>query len=162
MKKSKLMIVEGALVIITLVLAVLWIRDPSKNYEPYTILCGGLIAFVDILRRRQPYEEPHEPQEVLGEDPIPTDVIDPVALELLDLVESEEDIESRGIVEISQEVQPGVTNFFTKLQYSGSPVAMKSRSFRKGIEELIHRNWLYPAEYNESTNTITYEYRVQE
>jgi hypothetical protein len=159
MNKSILMIVEAVLILITLTLAVLWIQEPSKNYEPYTIICGCLIGLVEVLRRRIATDEHQEPAIDLPER---SEVIDPIAIELLELIESEEDIDIRGIVEICVENQPGMTAFFTKLQYSGGPAAMKSRLFRNGIDELIQRKRLYAGEYSDSTNTITYEYQPEE
>lgn len=83
-----------------------------------------------------------------------------VAREILELIEKEPDPEQRGIVEILQEVQPGFTHFFPKIQYGGSPLGIKSRLFRQGIAELVSTEHLFPPELNPSTNTRTYEYRI--
>ena len=81
------------------------------------------------------------------------------AKEFLRLIEEESDPDSRGIVEILQEVEPGQTCFFPKIQYSGNPSSMKTRLFRDHIAQLIAHNHLFPPEHNPSTDTRTYEYR---
>jgi hypothetical protein len=86
----------------------------------------------------------------------------PVAKELLELIEQEPDSEKRGIVEILQEVEPGITRFFRRIQYSGlSSVGMKTRLFRQAIGELVSAERIFPPEFNPSTNTRTYEYQVR-
>ncbi len=84
-----------------------------------------------------------------------------VAQEILDLIEQEPDPEQRGIVEILQEIEPGFTNFFPKIQYGGNPKKLKSRLFREAIAELISAQRLFQPEYNASTNTQTYEYKIR-
>lgn len=83
------------------------------------------------------------------------------AQQFLDLIEQEPDPEKRGIVEIIKEIQPGVTRFFPRIQYSGGPTPMKSRLFRQAVAELISAERLLPPEFNPSTNTRTYEYLVR-
>jgi hypothetical protein len=78
--------------------------------------------------------------------------------ELLEMIQNETDNDERGLVEICGEITPGVTHFFPKLQYGGSPAGMKSRLFREGVAELVELGWLYPPEDNESTNTKTYDW----
>lgn len=46
-----LVVFEFAALIATVVLAVLWIRDSSGNYEPWTVLCGVVFAITEIYRR---------------------------------------------------------------------------------------------------------------
>ncbi len=46
-----LVVVEIITAITTAVLAVMWIRDPSGNYEPWTIICGVVFGGVEIYRR---------------------------------------------------------------------------------------------------------------
>jgi TIR domain len=84
----------------------------------------------------------------------------PVAQEILDLIEQEPDSEKRGIVEILKEVQPGITHFFPRIQYAGSPKSMKTRLFRGAVGELVSANILFPPEHNPSRNTQTYEYQL--
>jgi hypothetical protein len=78
--------------------------------------------------------------------------------ELLNLIHNEADAEMRGLVEIRKEIMPGTTHFFPKIQYSGSPLAIKTRHFREGVSELVSLRWVRPPEDNPSTNTRTYEY----
>jgi hypothetical protein len=85
----------------------------------------------------------------------------PVAKEILDLIEQEPDPEKRGIVEILKEVQPGITHFFSRIQYAGSPKAMKTRLFRQAVGDLVSAELLFPPEHNPSRNTQTYEYRLR-
>ena len=42
---------EIAAFIATAVLAILWIRDPNGNYEPWTILCGLVVGITETFRR---------------------------------------------------------------------------------------------------------------
>jgi hypothetical protein len=84
----------------------------------------------------------------------------PAAQEILDLIEQEPDSEKRGIVEILKEVQPGITHFFPRIQYAGSPISMKTRLFRQAVGELVSADRLFPPERNPSTNTRTYEYQL--
>jgi hypothetical protein len=84
----------------------------------------------------------------------------PVAQEILDLIEQEPDSEKRGIVEILKEVQPGVTHFFPRIQYAGSPLSMKTRLFRQAVGDLVSADRLFPPDRNPSRNTQTYEYRL--
>jgi hypothetical protein len=83
----------------------------------------------------------------------------PVAQELLELIEQEPDFEKRGIVEILQEVEPGITHFFPRIQYAGSPVGMKTRLFRQAVGELVSAERIFPPETNPSTNTCTMSIR---
>lgn len=84
----------------------------------------------------------------------------PAAQEILELIEQEPDSEKRGIVEILKEVQPGITHFFPRIQYAGTPVGMKTRLFRQAVAELASAERIFPPELNPSTNTRTYEYQV--
>jgi len=81
------------------------------------------------------------------------------ANELLDLIRSEDDHAQRGVVEIMKSVVPMETHFFARLVYAGSPMAMKTRLFRAALAELVDKNWLFPPQYDESTDTQTYEFR---
>jgi len=83
------------------------------------------------------------------------------AKEILELIQQEPDSEKRGIVEILKELQPGITHFFPKIQYAGSPMAIKTRLFRQAVAELISDQHLFPPERNPSTNTQTYEYQTR-
>lgn len=85
----------------------------------------------------------------------------PAAQEILELIEQEPDSEKRGLVEILKEVQPGITHFFPRIQYAGSPVGMKARLFRQAVGELVSAERIFPPEPNSSTNTRTYEYQVR-
>lgn len=86
----------------------------------------------------------------------------PAAQEMLELIEQEPDFEKRGIVEILQEVEPGITRFFPRIQYAGSStVGMKTRLFRQAVGELVSAERIFPPEHNPSTNTRTYEYQVR-
>ena len=86
----------------------------------------------------------------------------PDAQEILQLMEQEPDSEKRGIVEILQEVEPGMTRFFPRIQYAGSSsVGMKTRLFRQAVGELVSAERIFPPEHNPSTNTRTYEYQVR-
>jgi hypothetical protein len=85
----------------------------------------------------------------------------PAAQEILELIEQEPDSEKRGIVEILQEVEPGITRFFPRIQYAGSStVGMKTRLFRQAVGELVSAERIFPPDPNPSTNTRTYEYQV--
>lgn len=44
-------IFEIIALVVTAVLAILWIRDPSGNYEPWTILCALVGVIAEIYRR---------------------------------------------------------------------------------------------------------------
>jgi hypothetical protein len=110
---------------------------------------GALIS--DINRYNRPPSGPRSGGVVLG----------PVAQEILDLIEQEPDPEKRGIVEILKEVQPGITHFFPRIQYAGSPIIMKTRLFRQGVAELVSADHLFPPEPNPSRNTRTYEYQLR-
>lgn len=46
-----LVILELAALIATVVLAALWIRNPSGNYEPWTVLCGIVFTVGEVCRR---------------------------------------------------------------------------------------------------------------
>lgn len=46
-----LIVFEFAALTATVVLAILWIRDPSGNYEPWTVLCGVVLMITEICRR---------------------------------------------------------------------------------------------------------------
>jgi len=84
----------------------------------------------------------------------------PVAQEIFDLIEQEPDSEKRGIVQILKEIEPGITRFFPRIQYAGSPMSMKTRLFRQAVDELVSVRRLFPPERNPSTNTQTYEYQL--
>ncbi len=81
------------------------------------------------------------------------------AEELLQLINGESDPKSKGIVVIRQEIQPGIIHFFPRLDYAGKPLAFKAREFRDALKELVSRGLLHQPELNESTNTVTYEFR---
>ncbi len=89
----------------------------------------------------------------------------PAAQEILELIEQEPDFEKRGIVEWLHEVEPGITHFFPRIQYSGPPpgslASMKTRLFRQAVDELVSAERIFPPEHNPSTNTLTYEYKVR-
>lgn len=95
----------------------------------------------------------------LGDDVPPQSELSSEAKALLSLIEEEADAENRGIVELLEEVEPGRTMFFPRLQYAGSPLAMRSRLFRNAVTELVASGQLHPPEDNPSRNTRTYEYR---
>jgi len=46
-----IIIVEIVALIITVILAILWIRDPRGNYEPWTVICGVVTVGSEIVRR---------------------------------------------------------------------------------------------------------------
>ncbi len=87
--------------------------------------------------------------------------LDLISQEFLALIEQESDPEKRGIVQILKEIEPGVTHFFPRIQYGGSPMGLKTRLFRQAVEELVSAGILFPPEHNRSTNTQTYEYQIQ-
>lgn len=37
----------------TATLAFLWVRDPGGNYEPWTVICGGVFTGIELYRRFQ-------------------------------------------------------------------------------------------------------------
>jgi len=74
------------------------------------------------------------------------------------MIEQEPDPEKRGIVEIIEEVEPGITHFFPRIEYGGPTSGIKKRLFRAAITELVSAQRLLPPEFNPSTNTQTYEY----
>jgi hypothetical protein len=86
----------------------------------------------------------------------------PAAQEILELIEKELDLEKRGIVEILKEIEPGITHFFPRIQYAGSPMSIKTRLFREAMGELLSAQYIFPPERNPSTNTRTYEYQPRE
>lgn len=102
------------------------------------------------------HNQPHSANETQGSP------LSDLAQNLLSLIEKEPNTEERGVVEILREIEPGITMFFPRLQYSGNPLSMKSRRFRTATEELIARDILYPPEPNPSRNTRTFEYRQSE
>jgi len=81
------------------------------------------------------------------------------ATELLNSIQNEPDLESRGIVEILTELHPGQICYFPRIQYGGTPLMMKARTFRDAINQLLKYDWLYQPEHNSSRNTRTYEFR---
>lgn len=85
-----------------------------------------------------------------------------IARELLQLILNEHNPGERGIVEILREIIPGLTMFFPRIEYSGSPMEMKTRLFRQATHELVAVKLLYPPENNPSSNTRTFEYRGHE
>jgi hypothetical protein len=85
--------------------------------------------------------------------------VGPAAQEILELIEKESDLEKRGIVEILKEIEPGITHFFPRIQYAGSPMSIKTRLFREAMGELLSAQYIFPPERNPSTNTRTYEYQ---
>lgn len=101
----------------------------------------------------------HDNSENEKHDLPPIQNIGQEAQNLLVLIEQEPDLEQRGIVEILEEVEPGQTYFFPRLQYAGSPTRIKSRVFRDAIRQLVSACYLHPPEDNPSRNTRTYEYR---
>jgi hypothetical protein len=46
-----IVIVEIIALIITVILAIFWIRNPRGNYEPWTVICGVITVGSDIIRR---------------------------------------------------------------------------------------------------------------
>jgi hypothetical protein len=96
-----------------------------------------------------------------SEKDITTPSLSDAAQELRQLIEKETNLEDRGIVHILTEIEPGMTMFFPRIQYSGSPLRMKSRLFRQAIEELVAGGFLCPPEVNPSTNTQTFECRTK-
>ncbi|MCH8837907.1 MAG: hypothetical protein IIA60_08945 [Candidatus Marinimicrobia bacterium] len=52
-----LITLEVAAFVVTAVLAILWIRDPSGNYEPWTVLCGAGGMAIEIFRRFRGHHE---------------------------------------------------------------------------------------------------------
>lgn len=81
------------------------------------------------------------------------------AQQFLKLIEEEQDPEQRGVVEIREEIQPGYTHFFPRIQYAGSAQGCKTRVFREAVTQLVSAGYLFPPEESPSTNTRTYEYR---
>jgi hypothetical protein len=79
--------------------------------------------------------------------------------ELLELIKKEADPNLRGLVVINKGIEPNVTHFFGKLVYSGTPLGAKTRLFREGLDELVKLQWLHPPEFDDSTDTNTYEFK---
>lgn len=48
-----LLIIEIFSIFTVLILAILWIKNPSGNYEPWTVVCGVITAGIEIYRRCQ-------------------------------------------------------------------------------------------------------------
>lgn len=46
-----LVILEVFTSILTIWIAILWIRNPSGNYEPWTVICGAIFAGIEISRQ---------------------------------------------------------------------------------------------------------------
>lgn len=97
-----------------------------------------------------------------GKNTPPSNHLGAGAQELLSLIEKEPNLSQRGIVEILREIRPGETNFFPRLQYNGGALSMKSRIFREAVDQLVAHGVLHSPEYNESSQTRTYEFRVQD
>ena len=62
--------IEIIAAIVTAVLAVFWVCDPSGNYEPWTVICGVVFAITEIYRQtRTPSETESEslskPEELI-------------------------------------------------------------------------------------------------
>jgi len=123
-------------------------RVPSSDHDALTFAIAKYNRFPSSLRSTS---SPRSSNPTVG----------PAAQELLALIEQEPDSEKRGIVEILKEIEPGITHFFPRIQYSGSPLAIKTRLFRQAVEELVSIQRLYPPERNPSTNTRTYEYQLR-
>ena len=87
-------------------------RSPQQLCELIVAKIQGFVENSDIIK-------PHTSSPALSS----------VALELLELMEREEKVEEKGLVEIMQSFRPNETSFFPKLIYSGSPLGMKSRIF---------------------------------
>ncbi|HSU55640.1 MAG TPA: toll/interleukin-1 receptor domain-containing protein [Candidatus Dormibacteraeota bacterium] len=116
-------------------------RAPLSEHQALT---EAVVAYNLLLQSSTPSKS------ILGES----------ALDLLRVIEEEPDPQQRGIVEICEEIQPGYTHFFPRIQYAGSAGSWKARPFREALRELVTAAYLYPAEENPSTNTRTYEYRI--
>ena len=108
-------------------------------------------------------ETPSSDHDLAAKDEKPNPASEPplsqAANELMELINRESDSALKGVVEIRQEIEPGVTHFFPRLQYAGSPLAIKTRAFRDAIKQLTAHGFLHPPENNESTNTVTYEFQ---
>jgi hypothetical protein len=80
------------------------------------------------------------------------------AKELLSLIRSADVSEDkRGITEIFESLEPGMTYFLASTKGSGASFNMKSRIFREAIAELLSKGWLYPPEQDERVRI--YEYK---
>jgi hypothetical protein len=65
-----LVVLEIIAAIVTAGLAVMWVRDPSGNYEPWTVICGVVLLGGDIYRRIRTRSEgelksPSKPEELI-------------------------------------------------------------------------------------------------
>lgn len=51
MKITKTIIVEAVLIIIALVLGVMWMQNPTGNFEPYIVTITLFLGLIEIIRR---------------------------------------------------------------------------------------------------------------
>lgn len=51
MKITKTIIVEAVLIIIALVLGVMWMQNPTGNFEPYIVTITSFLGLIEIIRR---------------------------------------------------------------------------------------------------------------
>lgn len=75
-----------------------------------------------------------------------TKELSPEAKEVLAIIESEQNLEERGITESFDTVTPGHTLFISNATARGTGHKMRTRVFRSIIKELIDANKLYPGE----------------
>lgn len=61
--KELLLLIELLVLVITGVLALLWLVYPASNWEPWTLVCGIIVALMEIVRRyRKPNGESYLPE----------------------------------------------------------------------------------------------------
>ncbi len=55
-------VIEIALLLVTLALGGLWAYDPSSNYEPFIVLCSAILAVMELVRRQRKKRRKSEPE----------------------------------------------------------------------------------------------------
>jgi hypothetical protein len=65
-----------------------------------------------------------------------------IAEEILAAVQSEQDPDQRGVMEILDSLKINQTFFFAKLTDSGNPYSLPTQKYRRAIKELISERWL--------------------
>lgn len=61
-RRSMVVVIEIVLLLVTLVLGVMWVFNPSGNYEPSIVLCGAILAVLELVRRQSKKQHEHEPE----------------------------------------------------------------------------------------------------
>jgi hypothetical protein len=136
---------------------------PQPNASVYARQLEQLMSLSDASSRLRNRAGGAHENASLGVGPqtqiqSPVSPVTQTGKELLSLIQAPEIAdEKRGITEIFDSIEPGMTYFLPSLMASGSTFSMKSRLFKEGVQELLSKGWLYPPE--EDGRVRTYEYK---